>query len=249
MASKLLKRSEGKILNSSFRDTCSPILVGSILFFSSLPPAYSAAIYTFRTNSQETSVSRDFVEGGIKLTVSNAQGNNILSALSNYGTSGGVNTDINNGLCVALFSGFNTGKCQYTSSAVGDPTLTGLTFTFDKSVFLKGFDVLRMGGVESGRLTFTSASSTQTFDFENPGGAVFANGVVFTSVVFNNNFVVEAGAPLTVSSVGTTFTLGQAGSFRISNFMVEEVPSPLTLLGFAGAFGWSRRLRKKISQE
>jgi hypothetical protein len=105
-----------------------------------------------------------------------------------------------------------------------------------------------MGGVESGRLTFTSASSTQTFDFLNLGGAAMANGVVFSSFAFNDNFIVEAGAPLTVSSLGTIFSVGQAGSIRMSNFMVEEVPTPLPVLSFAGAFGWSRRLRKKLAK-
>jgi hypothetical protein len=248
MPSQFLRTSQVKVLSSAFKGICAPVLASSVFVFAALPPAYSAAIYSFRTNTRETTITRDFVEGGIKLTVNNAQGNNILSALSNDGTSGGVNTDINNGLCVALFAGFNTGKCQYTSSSVGDPTLTGLTFTFDKPVFLKGFDVLRMGGVESGRLTFTSASSTQTFDFLNPGGAAMANGVVFNSFAFNDNFIVEAGAPLTVSSLGTIFSVGQAGSIRMSNFMVEEVPTPLPVLSFAGAFGWSRRLRKKLAK-
>jgi hypothetical protein len=126
--------------------------------------------------------------------------------------------------------------------------LTGLTFTFDKPVYLKGFDILKVGGVEKGELVFTSASSSQTFEFLNVGGVDTANGVVFTSFAFNNNFVVEAGAPLTISSVGSVFSSNQAGSFRISNFTVQEVPAPLPLLGFAGAFGWSRRLRKKLAR-
>lgn len=224
------------------------ILVGGALWAGAPQPAHSAAVYTFRTNPALTSDTRVFDDGGIKLTVNNAQGTNILTALSNTGTSGGVNTDINNGLCVALFAGFNTGKCQYTTDTPGDPTLTGLTFTFDKSVYLKGFDVLKVGGVEKGKLVFTSASSNQAFEFLNTGGADTANGAVFTSFAFNDNFVVEAGSPLTVSSIGTEFSLNQAGSFRISNFMVEEVPAPLPLLGFTGAFAWSRRLRKKLSR-
>lgn len=239
-----------KIQNSSSASKAvgSCILVGGVIWIGAFQPARSAAVYTFRTNPAQTSDTRDFVDGGIKLTVNNAQGNNILTALSNVGATGGVNTDINNGLCVALFAGYSTGKCQYTTNTAGDPTLTGLTFTFDKPVYLKGFDILKVGGVEKGELVFTSASSSQTFEFLNVGGVDTANGVVFTSFAFNNNFVVEAGAPLTISSVGSVFSSNQAGSFRISNFMVQEVPAPLPLLGFAGAFGWSRRLRKKLAR-
>lgn len=224
------------------------VFASGVLLLGALQPAHSAAVYTFRTNPAQTSLTRDFVAGGIKLTVNNAQGNNILTALNNNGQTGGVNTDVNNGLCVALFAGFNIGKCQYTTDTAGDPTLTGLTFTFDKPVYLKGFDVLKVGGVEKGELAFTSGSFQKEFEFLNPGGADTANGDVFASFAFNNTFVVEAGAPLTISSLGTVFSSNQAGSFRISNFMVEEVPGPLPLLGFAGAFGWSRRLRKKLAR-
>jgi hypothetical protein len=211
-------------------------------------PAHSAAIYNFRTNPQFTASSRPFTEGGITLTVDNAKGTNITTAVSTLGQTGGVNTDINNGLCVALFAGYNVGKCQYVSSTPGDPTLTALTFTFNKSVYLKSFDVLKVGGVESGTLSFTSSTSSETFSFLNPGGADTANGVVFRSFAFAPNFVAEAGTSMTVSSVGTVFSSGQPGSFRISNFLVEEVPGPLPLLGFAGAIGWSRKLRQKCNR-
>lgn len=243
----LLSAMKTAVVSGSSKMIGATVLANGLFLAATLQPAHSAAIYDFRTNSQLTTATRDFIQGGITLTVNNAQGNNILTALSKNGTTGGVNTDINNGLCMALFAGFTTGKCQYISSTAGDPTLTGLTFTFDKSVYLKGFDVLRPGGVEAGSLTFTAAS-TKTFDFTNPGGADQSNGVVFTSFTFPSNFLVEAGVPMTVSSVGTVFTAGAAGSFRINNLAVEEVPGPLPLLGFAGALGWSRRLRKKLAR-
>ena len=248
MSSTLLEASQSTSALLQRKSLSLALALGTVVAAAASQPAHSAVVYDFKTNPPLTTSTRPFTEGGITLTVNNAQGNNILTALNNSGQTGGVNTDINNGLCVALFAGFNTGKCQYTTSTAGDPTLTGLTFTFDKSVYLKSFNVLKPGGVETGVLSFTSPSSTQSFSFNNAGGADTANGVVFTSFSFPGTFLVEAGAPLTVSSLGTVFTSGQAGSFRINNLMVEEVPGPLPLLGFAGALGWSRKLRNKISK-
>lgn len=226
------------------------VLASGLLLIVAPEAAHSFTVYTFRTNPRETTITRDFVEGGITLTVNNAQGNNILTAPSNahaLGGFGGVNTDINNGLCVALYAGFE-GKCQYTASTPGDPTLTGLTFSFNKPVELKSFEVFRAGGVEAGVIAFTVGSSSQTFNFSNPGGAASPNGVSVASFDFAPNFAVNAFAPLTVSTVGTKFSENQSGSFRISNFKVQEVPGPLPLLGFAAAFGWSRKLRKKLGR-
>lgn len=223
------------------------VMVAGVIVIGHHQPVQSAAIYNFRTDPTETTSTRTFVNNGITLIVDNAQGNNILTAIGINGGSGGVNTDINNGLCVALYAGFGTGKCQYNSYIAGDPTLTGLTFTFDKSVYLRSFDVLKPGGVESGSLSFTSTTSSQVFSFTNAGGADTANGVAFASFTFNPSFVVAAGSQMTLSSAGTTFSASQPGSFRISNFVVEEVPGPLPLLGFAGALGWSRQLRKKLN--
>jgi hypothetical protein len=36
------------------------------------------------------------------------------------------------------------------------------------------------------------------------------------------------------------------GSVNISNFSTQEVPGPLPILGAAAAFGWSRKLRKRL---
>jgi hypothetical protein len=210
-------------------------------------PSQAAVSFTFTTNTQQTTSTRVFSAGGINLTVDNAQGANILTASSTTGGTGGINTDINNGLCVSLYAGFSKGQCQYLSATAGDPTLTGMTFTFSRPVRLLGFDILKPGGVESGSLSFSASGSQQTFTFNNAGGADTPNGVVFRSMAFSSpGFVVAANTPVTVSSIDTVFTPNSAGSFRINNFDVQPVPGPVPVLGLAAALGWSRRIRNKL---
>jgi hypothetical protein len=220
---------------------------GFALAIGAAQPSQAAVSFTFTTNPQQTTSTRVFSAGGINLTVDNAQGNNILSAPSTTGGTGGINTDINNGLCVSLYAGFSKGQCQYVSATAGDPTLTGMTFLFDQRVRLLGFDVLKPGGVEAGSLSFKANGSQETFTFLNPGGADTPNGVVYTSMIFSSpTFFVGANSPILVSSADTVFTPDSAGSFRINNLSVEPVPGPAPVLGLAVAFGWSRRLRMKL---
>jgi hypothetical protein len=209
-------------------------------------PVSAAANFTFTSAVRITAPSRTFTSSGINLTVDNPLGNNITSATSRMGTTGGINTDISNGLCVALYAAPNAGRCQYLTKNAGSPTLTGLTFTFDRPVRLIGFDIFRVGAVESGVLSFSSSGLSETFAFQNPGGSAIPSGSVFKSMAFSQNFVVEANVPIALSTAGTVFTPDASGSFRINNFSVEPVPGPAPVLGLAAAYGCSRRIRRKL---
>ena len=225
-----------------------PVGLGLSLIVCNVQSVQAANLnFSFLSDPHLTTATRPFTSGGVTLTVDNAIGNNITSALSTPNSIGvgGVNTDRRNGLCVALLSG-TTGKCQYTSSALGDITFTGLTFTFNKPVRLLGFDFTRVGGIETGSLAFTSGGSNEIFSFSNPGGGQSANGGVFKSSIFATNFLVDANVPIAVSSAATVYASGSSGSIRINNLSVQEVPGPLPVFGVAAAFGWSRRLRSKL---
>lgn len=221
------------------------------------PVKAATSKFDFRTPTTTTTFTREFPSdtGNIKLTVNNAQGLNqpIAASIATSGDGqGGVNTDINNGLCVSYRVGpSNPGaRCQYQE--VTDSSLTGLTLSFDRAVNLKSFDILRPGSVTKGKLLFTSGSLSQLLEFDNPGGGEQDNGIVFTTLSFPSIFSVGENAPIVLDTSSTEFLAGQSYSFRINNFIVEEtsgplpVPGPLPAMGVSVAFVFSRRLRKRI---
>jgi hypothetical protein len=233
--------------------------------FSGGQSAWAVVTFDFTTpSSPTTTLERTFSSGGINLKVDNAQGNNITTAFANIGEPhsspsqfGGVNTDMTNGLCVALYTNISTGKCQYSTltegNSPGSPTLTGLTFAFDQPVRLLGFQIMRPGGVREGVLSFSAGALTETFTFLNPNNNDSINGTGYATMTFKQGFRVAAKTPITLDSSQTQFFAltggpsSEAGSFRINNFQVEQVPGPVPVLGAAAAFGWSRRIRKKLA--
>jgi hypothetical protein len=109
---------------------------------------------------------------------------------------------------------------------------------FDKSVFLKGFNVSNITDLTGGQITFTSGANAETFNF--------------TSLVpqsFTNPYLVSAGSTIFVTTSGTPAET--LGLFRISNLQVQlapeaSVPGPLPLVGAGIAFAYSRKLRTRI---
>ncbi|MFN5696759.1 MAG: hypothetical protein ACK486_06975, partial [Cyanobacteriota bacterium] len=198
------------------------------------------AVIKFTSDPRTTTSTRDFTDNGITVTADNAVGNN-LGTDAGFG-SGGINTDLKNGLCSYLKSG-NPAKCQY--GPAGGVFLYGYDLTVDTAVEFRSFDITRGKGLSSGTIKFSAPGvADQTFSFENPLGT----GKNVFSKVFAPGFFVNAFVPVTVLTTGVVISDPEGGSFRINNLEIAEVPAPLPLLGAAAAFGWSRRIRRRISQ-
>jgi hypothetical protein len=127
--------------------------------------------------------------------------------------------------------------------------LTGIKFSFNKTVYLKSFNLTDLitppstnRNVDSGSLTFTQGFSSETFNFTNatPDNTVFN---------FINPFLVSAGSEVTLATSGSLFGSNISGSYRINDLKVDtyEVPGPLPVFGGAVAFRFSRRIRRRIS--
>lgn len=198
------------------------------------------AVIKFTSDPRLTTTTRSYTDNGITVTADNPVGDN-LDTDAGFG-SGGINTDLKNGLCSYLESG-DPAKCQYgTTKGV---YLHGYTLTVDTGVDFRSFDITRGRGLSSGTITFSAPGvADQTFSFENPTGT----GKNVFSKVFAPGFFVNAFAPVTVRTTGVVIDSAAGGSFRINNLEIAEVPAPMPLLGAAAAFGWSRRMRRRISQ-
>ena len=214
------------------------------------PTAIAAPVnFVLTQPTPVTGASATVTSGGVTLTIKDALGTGQPTVASSVG-SGGINRDINNGLCAALRTGSSYtggGRCQYSGAA--NAGITGFTFEFNSPVNLSSFQIFRPGGTEFGSLKFTSGSLTETLTFSNPGGTEVASGTSFTTLNFLSPFYVAANTPIFVDTSATQFVSGGTGSFRINNFNVDVLPTPgpVPIVGAFAAFSMSRRLRKRIS--
>lgn len=97
-----------------------------------------------------------------------------------------------------------------------------------------------------------------TFDFTTPDGTQFDRAFFRVDNIDKLESSTDEAGPFTWSlRNGQTIAFGvysqdndgSEGSVTISNFQftpTADVPAPLPLLGAGAAFGWSRRLRRRI---
>jgi hypothetical protein len=108
-------------------------------------------------------------------------------------------------------------------------------------------------------LSFNAPAAIQSFNVKIFESANISQGTLgfsldnvnFTDFNFNStgsvaaSFSAGANQPIFVRTSATLSSGLNTGIFRIDSFTVEEVPGPLPILGAAGAFGWSRKLKRK----
>jgi hypothetical protein len=194
-------------------------------------PTQAATIFSFNTGSPSNTGSISRTESGITLSVNNP--------VTSY-TGGGVNTN-SDGLCTWLQNSASADilgkRCGYTDlPSAQSASLTGLSFNFDKSVFLKSFNFTSFAGSDTSSLTFTQGVNTQTFNLSRTDSVPKAQ-------LFSPDFLVAANTPLFLTSSGTLF--GLSGEQRINSLSVEEVPGPIPALSVLAAFSYAKKLRKK----
>jgi hypothetical protein len=193
-----------------------------------MTPAAHAAITTFDLTSpsaQSSSPPRTLGPVGVDnliLNISNPQGSNLPT--------NSLNTN-NSGFCVFAAVGSSNGRCALAQGS--GAVLNGFSLSFNKSVYLRRFDITGLQNIAVGGITYGS----EAFSFT-------ANG----TQTFVNPFLVSAGSTILVATSGSGLVNG-SGVFRINNLQVElapPVPGPLPLLGAGVAFAYSRKLRTRI---
>lgn len=114
------------------------------------------------------------------------------------------------------------------------PLTSNFNFVFgsnDNENAIQGYFVIRPGAY--------------VFDPTNPDVDLLASG---SSALFNQTFTVNQGDTIRFGVYTQANTAGKLGTLAIDSFNITEpVPAPLPLFGAAAAFGWSRRLRRRIS--
>jgi hypothetical protein len=204
-------------------------LVGSAAFFAATPNAYAVTTFSLKSDPEVNFASDQFSVDGILLKLSTPTGSNLSTTPLNTSP---------NGLC-SYFTIVSSPGARCGTSTVGE-TLNGFSLQFDKSVYLKRFDVTRLNALTNASISFASGLSLKQFNN-------LSTGLQF----FNNPFLVSAGSIITVTTAGSPFTID--GAMRIANLEVElapdPVPGPLPLFGACAAFAHSRKLRTRISKQ
>lgn len=191
--------------------------------------AASAATFDFSSASSINSSSVSKSVGGFTLTAfdSNSIGNN-------------PNTINTNPLGLCAWAAVGTsgfGRCGYGNSPGN--RISAFKLSFNEPAVLQSFRIRQFDPVATseGTVAFSLDNVTfSEFDFTN-------NGIVAT------NFSVGANQPIFVKT-SATFTPANTtntGIYRIDDFEAQSVPGPLPILGAAAAFGWSRKLKRKLS--
>lgn len=186
------------------------------------------AVSTFNTITAISTNNSSFPasDGGFSLTISNSN--------STGNDPGTVNTN-STGLCAwTIVGGGGAGRCGYgTSPSSG---VSQFQLSFNAPADIQAFNVS----------SFEDANISQ-------GSVGFSlDGTNFTDFAFTSAGTVAApfsagpNQPIFVRTSGTFSSPLQTGIFRINSFTVQEVPGPLPIFGAAAAYGWSRKLKRKL---
>jgi hypothetical protein len=215
-------------------------LVTAVLY--AAPARAVTGSFNFSIDPEVNFSSRAFNSstGGFTATVSSPVASGFQPA------TGGLNAS-SQGLCAWSSTGTTAGRCGY-NVAGGAPSgsgLRGFTLSFNQFVFLDSFQISQFAPstgatpVNNASMNFHSSSSGQTvaFNITGPG----------TTYTFSTPLSVAAGADLFITTSGLTSS-SNGGVFRMQSLSVSDVPGPLPLLGVGAAFGWSRKLRRKMKQ-
>ncbi len=162
------------------------------------------------------------------------------------------------GLCIYKAGGAGLNEVGRTNCGLRNPgSGTGVAnqesieLFFDQQVELLSY---RYGSLQVGR-------GNPLLTWGDPNTPVVSTETLFdkqidTSYDFTNPFIVQANQILTITGTGggrgTSSTEALLSGLVVRAFSqgppaTESVPGPLPLLGAAAAFGWSRRLRSRLS--
>ena len=207
--------------------------LGAAVVLTQAPQAAQAYVIDFTSNPAGNVSSALFpsTPTGINLTASNPV---------TFGTPAPTTFNAGAaGLCAWAESGGPLApRCGYSTAGQG---IEGFKFKFDQPTTINSFLLASGAGVQN------IASATLGFSLD---GVNFTNSTTFADanagsvVSLTTPFFAPAGANIFVRTSATLAPNSLGGVVRIAE--LNAVPGPLPILGAAGVFGWSRKLRRRI---
>ena len=170
--------------------------------------------------------------------------------LSSPQWTGGVTNGIRlgtGGVCAWAIVGTlaNSGRCDVNVGATGGSgfsgaQLTGFTGVFDRDTVLRSINI--------GQFAPAASITNAQIQFKI-NGSVLATLSPTAAGFFNlpTPITLAAGQNLEIITSGSS-SANNGAVIRISSFDADDVPAPgpLPVLGASAAFGWSRKLRRRI---
>jgi hypothetical protein len=221
-------------MKSTAQIVSSTLALGAIMVLTQAPQQANAQTINFGSNPVGNVNSAMFpsIPTGINLDVTNP---------STFGTAPLPTTfNVNaQGLCAwAESGGPAAARCGYTTAGDG---IQGFKFKFDQPTTIKSFLLAAGAGVQniaSAQIGFSLDGITYN---DSP---TFADAQAGTTIALATPFSVPANTEFFVRSSATRTPGSLGGVVRISSLNV--VPGPLPILGVAGAYGWSKKLKRRI---
>ena len=149
----------------------------------------------------------------------------------------------------ASFAGSFSGTATGTAITDGAAAVIGNTYTINSITGSLTSPTLGSNLPISGPINYQSA--TNTFTYNGPGPSIFAAGATGISWSFPYSIYTVKTNIYNSSGAGNvnawrTDLFGQAGTIASSSITPVPTPGPLPLFGAGAAFGWSRRLRRRL---
>jgi hypothetical protein len=207
----------------------------TILSLAAQPSALAISFDLTTPTDTQGSTSAPITAGGTTLILSNPLWTNNVPVGIRQSTLG---------VCAWAVVGTSGGRCNVNViDGFTGSQLTGLKATFSKSSILKSFNIGQFAP-SSGAGTIANA----LIQFKVGGTvkdslSITGNG----PYALNTPILLGAGQDLEIVTSGST-NAANGGLFRISAFEADSVsvPGPLPLVGAGAAFGWSRKLRRRL---
>jgi hypothetical protein len=213
------------------------IVAGSatILSLAAQPNALAVSFDLTTLSVTQGSTSAPITAGGTTLTLSNPLWtNNVPDGIR----------QASSGVCVWAVVGTTGGRCNVnTSGGFTGATLTGLKATFSNSSILKSFNIGQFEPA-TGQNTIANA----LIQFKVNGNLIDTRSITgLGPYILNTPILLGANQDLEIVTSGST-AANNGGLIRISAFEADRAPAPgpLPLFGAGAAFGWSRKLRRRI---
>ena len=157
-------------------------------------------------------------------------------------SSNGINLTIDNFLTGTMSGADIDGLAVFCKDTPCEVPYSSYAMTFDQPVKLISYRIKYTQ--QAGGITTTYAQALlQSIQTNNSSAG---------TTLFSNQFIAQPNIPISVTS--TYSGTSTSPLYQISAFTVEKVdlppatvPGPLPILGFGAAFGFSRRLRRRVA--
>lgn len=202
---------------------------------SSPAPAVAAVTVDFRSNGNTGPVaSSTFSNGALQLTATG------VNAPQSY-----VTASSSNGLCLFANSGDNVNRCGLLGQTPVPINYNKVGITSNLAGSFTGFNISQI--LSSGFINPNPPGTGQLFVKRGTAAGPLLETIELSSITpgttvnFSTPLAIAAGEFIVFQASGSN------ASIRLGSLDFQEVPGPLPLLGAGAAFGWSRRIRRRVT--